>query len=148
MGEATYYMKGFNCTEENFEKIKAFILEGTKAEDWWQEYRDCEGRGKRDEFWKHFDKKFPTIVKYLKSINLHGKDCNNDLAGYLDFGMFDSEEDIYDSVSLDGDEFRYHAYVWHFADWNGLAKFIQSEYGLRSIRWISDEYSDPFDSLG
>lgn len=152
MGEAVYYLKANGCTLKMFKKIKKFMREGSHAEDWWQHHREYERGigGNRVKFWEQFDAKFPLVSKYLKFINLHGKECNNDLAGHLDFGYWsDKKGDDSDEKNLvfEDDELRYHALVWHFADWDGLASFLTKEYGLTNVRWISDEYSDPFDSL-
>jgi len=152
LGEATYYVKAQNCTIEALENIKKFILEVSEAQDWWQDHRDMEVAGKRSTFWTEFEKKFPLTSKYLKCVKgygsdtvLFGGDCNNDLAGHLDFG---DAGDVENSLELDPDgEIRYSAEVWHFAQWDGFAKFLQSEYGLTNVRWISDEYMNPFDLL-
>jgi hypothetical protein len=153
MGEAVYYLKANNCTPEVLENIRVFILEGVKAQDWWQEHRDMEIHGERKKFWSEFEKKFPLISKYLSTFKgykekdvIFGGDCNNGPAGYLDFG---DEEDTEHSLEFDPSdgELRYNAMVWHFADWNGFAKFLQTEYGLKNVRWVSDEHMNPFDVL-
>jgi hypothetical protein len=155
MGEAVYYLKANGCTEEIFEKVKLFIREGSHAEQWWQDHRDYERGigGTRSDFWIQFDERFPMVSKYLKFIKLHGKDCHNDLAGYLDFGWWEDGDDDSDEQNLEYDnevnagELRYHALVWHFAEWNGFAKFLTKEFGLKNVRWVSDEYSNPFDLM-
>jgi len=150
MGEATYYLKANNCTEEALENIRKFILEACEAQDYWQDNRDMEVAGKRKEFWSKFGKKFPLTSKYLKQTKsydnkiLYGGDCNNDLAGYLDFG---DKEDAEDNLELYDEQLLYNAYVWHFANWDGFADFLKSEFGLTKVRWISDEYMNPFDVL-
>lgn len=150
MGESIYYLKAENCVPEALEKIRLFIIEASEAQDYWQKHRDMEVAGKRDEFWKGFKEKFPITSKYLRQTKnyddkkLYGGDCNNDLAGYLDFG--DKEDMEYNLKVCDG-EMLYNAYVWHFANWDGFAKFLQSEYGLTNVRWINEEYMNPFDML-
>jgi hypothetical protein len=144
MGEACYYIKGYNCSKETFEKIKEFFLEGSKAEDWWQEHRGIDREGKRGEFWSEFEQNFPLVTKYMKFRKLFGKDCNNDLAGELDFG---TEEDIGDSMYLDEDEFRYSAVIWHCATWDGIANYLKKEFGLKNVRWISEEDANMFDLI-
>lgn len=151
MGEATYYLKADNCTEEALENIKKFIIEASEAQDYWQDHRDMEIAGKREKFWLEFGEKFPLVSKYLKQTKdgdtmLYGGDCNNNLAGYMDFGNTDDGE-LEDNLELHDEELRYNAYVWHFADWNGFANFLKSEFGLTKVRWISDEYMNPFDVL-
>jgi hypothetical protein len=144
MGEATYYMKGNNCSEETLEKIREFFKEGARAGDWWQEHRDYELEGRCDQFWSEFEVEFPLVTKYTKCIGIFGGDCNNDPAGQLDFG---DEDEIDDNLELKGSQMKYSAYVWHFADWNGLMEFLQEEFGLKKCRWLSDENIDPSDLL-
>jgi hypothetical protein len=140
MGEATYYLKANGCTKENFEAIKKFFHEGCKAEDYWQAHR-----GVKTGFWEPFEKKFPTVSKYLESIGMFGKDHNNLLAGHLDFG---SDAEVDDNIHLSKDrELKYSAYVWHFAEWDGLMTFLESNFGLTNARWLSDEYLDPYKQL-
>jgi len=148
MGEAIYYLKADNCTEEALENIKKFIIEASEAQDYWQDNREMEIAGNRSEFWIGFGEKFPLTSKYLKQTKdgdtmLYGGDCNNDLAGYLDFG----DNENADNLELCDENLRYHACVWHFANWNGFANFLKSEFGLKKVRWISDEYMNPFDVL-
>jgi hypothetical protein len=144
MGTAGYYVKMNNGNKETMEKIRLFFLEGCEAEEYWQNNRDM-NEGKQVSFWMPFKKQFPTVSKYLKFINLLDKDCNNDLAGNLDFGSY---QDIQDNFQLkDNGEIWYYAEVWHFADWNVLIKFLEHEYGVTNARWISDEYIEPFDLL-
>lgn len=152
MGEAVYYLKANNCTPEAFENITLFLIESAKAEDWWQEHRDMEYHNERDKFWSEFKEKFPLTSKYLHTVKnydgvmIFGGDCNNGPAGDLGFG--DGEEDI-ENLEFDPSdgELRYNALVWHCADWDGFAKFLKTEYGLKNVRWISEEYMNPFDVL-
>ena len=150
IGEAVYYLKADNCTKEALENIRKFILEACEAQDYWQDNRDMEVAGKRKEFWSEFKKKFPMTSKYLKQTKslddkkLYGGDCNNDLAGYLDFG---DKEDTEYNLELHDECMLYNAMVWHFANWDGFADFLKSEFGLTKVRWISDEYMNPFDVL-
>lgn len=145
MGEACYYLKGDNCSEEAFENIKLLFIEGSEAEYWWQDHRKMENEGKRNEFWSEFEMKFPMIAKYLKFANLFGNDCNNDLAGKIDFG---SEEDVEDAMYLTDDgEIGYSAMVWHFAEWDHISDFLESEFGLKNVRWINEEDANMFDLL-
>jgi hypothetical protein len=146
MGEATYYFKADNGNLEKLTRIKAFFSEGMKAENYWQNNRDLETTGHRLQFWETFVNAFPLVSKYLDSIGLYDRDCNNDLAGHLDFG-YDGEHDLENFYLTNTGEIGYSATVWHFADWNGLMNFLESEFGLTNTRWISDEYIDPFDLL-
>jgi hypothetical protein len=144
MGEATYYCKANGCTEEKITDIHSFFHEGAKAETYWQKRRDMEYTGAREKFWDGFKIRFPIVMEYLKFSKLAFGDCNNDLAGKLDFGH---DDEIDNSFSLRGDTMYYSAYVWHFADWNPLGKFLEHKFGLRNFRWLSDEYINPFDLL-
>jgi len=152
MGEAVYYLKANNCTPEALKNIKLFLLEAAKAEDWWQEHRDMEDHNGRAKFWSAFGKKFPLTSKYLCTVKnydgeiIFGGDCNNGPAGNLGFGNEEDAEDNLEFDSSDG-ELKYNAMVWHFAEWDGFAKFLQTEYGLKNVRWISDECINPFDVL-
>jgi hypothetical protein len=55
MGSATYYLKAKFRSHEDlkavFLDIKQFLIEGARAEDWWQQHRSMENRGTRKEFW-------------------------------------------------------------------------------------------------
>jgi hypothetical protein len=148
MGEATYYMKANECDYAKMTKIQEFFKEGRLTEDWWQGHRGYEDNKSpemnREAFWKIFTDKFPLVTKYLKFIELYGGDCNNSLAGYLEFGR---DWEIDENFELEDNELRYHALVWHFADWDGLMKYLMKEFGVTNARYISDEYYDPFDGL-
>ena len=145
MGTATYYLKANNGTPEKMEQIRQFFLEGCKAEEYWQTNRDMDD-GKRVSFWMPFKKQFPVVSKYLAFIKRLDGDCNNELARVLAFG---DKEDIQENfaINVERKEICYHAEVWHFADWDVLVQFLESEYGLKNARWISDEYIKPFDLL-
>jgi hypothetical protein len=138
MGTAVYHLKvqfPENISETKFEVLKAFFLEGSEAGDFWQS-----NRGKSPEqFWPEFEKKFPAISEYLKGLGKYGKDCNNSLAGILDFG---EKEDIENSLEYHDNLLTYHAEVWHFADWDPLVNFLKSHLGAVKTGWISDEYSE------
>jgi hypothetical protein len=146
MGEATYYtkilFKDEKTAEEKFSGIKEFFLEGTKAYEYWQANR---GK-KREDFWAEFTQKFPLTSEYLDSLSRKfiGEDNNNALAGILDFG---DEDDVEDNLKLDGNEIRYHAEVWHFADWTGFMHYIKKKFNAKACKYISDEYVNPYDCL-
>lgn len=157
MGEATYYVKArFKdqaAAEAALPGIKRFLSEGIEAQDWWQRNRGMEHDGQRAAFWDQFKAKFPMVVKYLESFHagcgggehcLVGGDCNNDLAGFLDFGGC---EDDLDAVEVHGDELVYSATVWHFARWDPFVAFLESKFGATETGWVSDEYLDPYDSI-
>ena len=148
MGEAQYYLKAEGCdTPEKLDSINAFIAEGQKAEDWWQNHRLCEGTKPesplkdRGEFWVQFKARFPTVYEMLEGIHLAEGDCNNALAGKIDFGAEDER-----ARGADGTLY-FDALVWHFADWNVLANFLEKKFELTEVRWLSDEYTDIYDLL-
>jgi hypothetical protein len=158
MGEATYYLKADECRgKETFEKIKQFILEGIASEEFWQKnrgiYKSSETPLTPKQFWSQFQKKFPIVSKYMVSIEKFGGDFNNEPAGYLNFGSDDDIEHlefIDDYTDEDGTvvgQIQYSAYVWHFANWKGFAKFLGTEFKLKNVRWVSDEDVNPFDAL-
>jgi len=141
MGEAIYYLKAHfpgKITWELKQQLTAFVREGQAANEWWREHRGCPTP---EAFWERFVEKFPTIAEYLGS--LVGGNCDNALAGVLDFG----EEYDLDALEFDGTEFRYHCTCWHFASWNPFAAFLRSKFGAIRVNWMSDEYMDPFDAL-
>lgn len=142
MGEAEYYLKARFESEEKlkelYPKIKEFMYQGAASYDWWQENRGMQC----DKFWVEFKKKFPMVYTYLG--DLKNKDCNNGLAGSLDFG---SKEDVDFNLSMNGDVLTYYATVWHFASWYLLKEAILKIGAIRA-GWISDEDIDPFDLLG
>jgi len=159
MGSCMYYLKVRDCKQDVVESIREFILEGCEAEIWWQDHRDYERikddpEKTRAKFWDQFTIKFPIISKYLKFIGKYGGDCNNALAGCIDFGTDEDVEDHLDFTEGDEDkngvvhgELRYSAEVWHFADWGGFAEFLENEFGVRDARWISEEDMNPYDLI-
>lgn len=154
MGSCVYYLKAYGCKEDDVEKIKSLLLELYEAENFWQDNRGFNDLIKKSlshkEFWKQFDDKFPYVSKYLKFIKKFGKDYNNALAGFLDFGTDENVEDHLYLTSDDGDncgELRYSAEVWHMSDWTGFTKFLKKEFGLKKVNWVSEEDMNPFDLI-
>jgi hypothetical protein len=149
MGEATYYLKAYFNSNDDAKRamvqITPLIEQGIEAQDWWQDHRGMD-ESERPEFWKQFSERFPAVTEYLgetRSRNsLVGGDCNNELAGELDFG---SDSDI-ESLMLNGSEIWYCGYVWHFADWTRLADAFYRA-GAVKVNWISDENMNPFDTI-
>lgn len=153
MGSCVYYLKAYGCKESDVEKIKSILFEFYEAENFWQDSRGIYDGSKklpRGVFWNEFEGKFPNVSKYLKFIKRFGKDSNNDLAGFLDFG---TDEDIEDNLYLTSDggddrgELRYSAEVWHMSDWTGFTKFLKKEFGLKKVNWISEEDMNPYDLI-
>lgn len=157
MGSCVYYLKAYGCKESDVEKIKSLLFELYEAENFWQDSRGIYEESKKlpqDVFWSEFENKFPNVSKYLKFIKKFGKDSNNALAGYLDFGTDDDIEDsLYitsnytDKSGVDYGELRYSAEVWHMSDWTGFAKFLKKEFGLKRVNWVSEEDMNPFDLI-
>jgi hypothetical protein len=143
MGEAMYYMKAEVATPENVKKIKSFFREVERSQDYWQKFRDMEDAGERELFWQGFKSKFPKTYDYLTVAGLADKDCNNELAGQIDFGSGDE----IDSMELRGETIYYRAYVWHFSQWDNLMRYLVFKFQLMNPRWLSDEYINPFDLL-
>lgn len=144
MGQASYYMKCRFKTDTaadiGMEMLNAFIVEGIRAGDYWQEHRDLERAGQRSVFWAEFKLLFPNVYAYLGG--RAGQDCDNALAGYLDFG--DAIIELADTLKRD--EFdqaviTYVAYnIWHGADWDPFAAYITRMMGAVKVEWNSDEY--------
>ena len=160
MGEATYYLKARYESQEQakaaVEKITTFRQQMDQAADFWQSQRHTEPEG----FWPVFAATYPEVYAYLTkyatpSETLYGDvshpwvgsfDCNNSLAGLLDAGTLDDLE----SARVDGDDpylVKLYAMVWHFADWEPFAAWIEAETGAQIATWISDEYVDYFDCI-
>jgi hypothetical protein len=139
MGMATYYLKASFDSKAGaaagLEAMRRLLLEGARAEDYWQENRDK----KPSEFWPEFQAKFPAVWGYLDP-KVRGGDCNNGLAGELDFG---SEEDAQNNLESDGLRLRYSAYVWHCASWDRLVAYAKSVCGAAAAGWISEEDVEP-----
>src|ERR1700726_983197 len=88
MGMAMYYLKARFASEKAackaLPRIQAFLEQGKKAEAWWQAHRDQKGKRKQQAFWRSFRRRFPQVQLYLGS--RRDCDCNNGLAGVLQFG--------------------------------------------------------------
>lgn len=145
MGSATYYLKArFVNPEADLDlKLRSFLKEGADAEEYWQSNRGMD-KERRQEFWSGFEDRFPSVYQMLHMQKLAGGDCNNALAGKLDFGESESIEDNFD---LQGQVLQFSAYVWHFADWDILCDFLKTEFGATAAEWLSDEYVCYFDML-
>jgi len=148
MNELTNYSKvAFKSVKEakaKLEPIQSFYREGIKACNYWEGHRKKEPT----EFWPEFKKQFPLVYKYLdlpktKATVNNKCDCNNALAGRLDFG----EEDTIEMMCANGNQIWYSATVWYFADWTPLMKFIEKEFGAVATGWVSDEDIDYFDLI-
>ena len=135
MGECYFYMKAQFPSEKIltkvYPKIIAFLKEGQQAQEWWQEHRN----NKPAKFWKPFQTNFPIVSQYLIQANLFGKDCNNDLAGNLEFGY----EGMDKNADKTTNEFHWSAEVWHMGSWEHFPKFFQTQFGASKVVWGSEE---------
>lgn len=99
---------------------------------------------KVDDMHRKLKKMAPAVYAYLikycpKAVGPY--EFNNAVAGQMDMSGQDSHAKQIGSV------IRYHATVWHFADWDPFMKWAKDELGAKKANWMSDEYVDPFDSL-
>ena len=144
MGEAMYYCKLFYKTKwaakDALPVVQDYFRQGAAAYEFWQTNRSQAP----SKFWPEFEKQFPEVVRYLASAELRDGDCNNKLAGMLDFG---SINDVESSFSLQGREIWYRAEVWHFANWGPMLMWICNHTEADSYGWVSDEYTEPFDLI-
>jgi hypothetical protein len=167
MGMAVYYLKARfpkGALRKHFPEIQKLWREGPPAADFWQENR---GK-KPAEFWPKFVEKFPLVTEYLRTIasrenpdagsyrvsgvssrdekfvkdpqphSLVGLDCNNELAGTLNFG----ETGDFERLEHDGVVLYFNAEVWHFADWEPLMAFLKNKWGATAAGYLSDEYTE------
>ena len=139
MGMATYYLKArfasSKAAQAALPKLNALINEGIEAESHWN-YRPQE---MSKPYWSEFRKRFPLVFQYL------GKVVSTDsfaVASALNFGERDNTMPI-----VEGKLLYFSAYVWHFADWALLARFLKSKLGALGVDWISEESMDPFSML-
>jgi hypothetical protein len=141
MGEAVYYLKArfkdSKALDKAMPKIQKFLTQTGEAQDYWQKNRS----GDKTKFWAGFRKQFPLTTKFLGTAA--GGDHNNNLAGVLSFGQ-DGELKVSDR---DPAVLKYNEMTWHFANWDGLAIYLCTEYGALRAEWISDEYADPSDGI-
>jgi len=149
MGEAVYSMVAEwpKAIDEKTQKaVRKFFLEGSRAEDWWQDHRDRTP----EQFWPEFRKKFPTVTKYLARVKDYNNtaildgDNNNGLAGNLDFG---SAKDIVNQLRFKDRRMTYSAEIWHMATWKPLERFLRNKLGATTILWGSEEEGKNVDSL-
>lgn len=147
--------------EKQFNWIKTFIEEGINAHEWWQKYRFVDSEDlkhipnitpenndppdsqptNRIEFWIMFRSKFLNVYEYLG--NLVYKDCNNSLAGNLNFG----EPCDLENLVRDDNIILYSAECWHFANWQNFADFIKTKTNADKVAWVSEEDLDPFECI-
>ena len=131
MAEADYFLSAI-LPEMSYAPLLGFIEEGQLASTYWHNRRN----EMPQDFWPTFRLTFPNVVEYLQltsDVNVETGDCDNDLAGLLDFG---DEENRYE---YNNGVFTWRAHVWHFADWSPLEQFLTRRFGATAIEWRSDE---------
>jgi hypothetical protein len=142
MGECAYFLKAKFATNKKAsaaaKRLKQTLAEVEEAYSFWQK-----NRGKNSaEFWSKFEAEFPLSTEILKAAGVEiGRDCNNGLSENLSYCGEGQH------VSVVGNEIRYSAVVWHLADWEGLAKWIENALEAKAVVWASEECMDPFDGL-
>ena len=141
MGEATYYCKMKFKSEElavvHYPTVKKFFSEGIAAKEFWKTNWGMLS----EEFWPEFKKRFPLISEYITN-TFPEVDNGNGLAGLLNFG---GEDDI-ENLEVNGNEIWYYAYVWHFANWEGMLSFICKKV-VAEFLWVDADDIEPFDCL-
>lgn len=142
MGEATYYLKA-KFTDPEQAQLAASALEEL-LNDFELGYRFWQDR--RTEyptFWTEFQDNFPLLFNFINnhtSVNTTKYD-HNSLAGVLSY----THSDVFD-LTIDENELRYYAMVWHFADWDPLVNWLETNYQCKAD-YISDEYIDYFNCI-
>lgn len=173
MGTAFYYAKIWYAEREDISnegllinkelELKSLLLEGMKAQDWWQdnrwhehEYNKTGDHRWRGMFWAKFTMMFPNISEYLAQefTDYHGVvhsklygDCSNGLAGKLDFGHDPEELDYNLSYVTSECCVGYTSEVWHLADWDTMIEWLARKTGAIGYSWISDEEVNLFDLM-
>jgi len=140
MGSCYYYLRASfksPLTRKQSHNIKSFLIEVSKAEDFWQDNRGTDP----SVFWPKFNKLFPDASRYLVSqnINTTNGDCNNNIAGCLEAGWTNQIEDYVNAIQAGQTEVHYSAEVWHLCSWEPLAKWFKKEFGATKATWFSEE---------
>lgn len=131
------------CTEVK-EKVAALFRENTQTYDLWQTLRENTNLQMRAEFWSSLEKNFPSSAEFCKVNGFFGGPTEK-LCGNFDFG----QSNITDVDDLFGNtpilDYK-AASVWHMADWDALAKYLES-LGATKVIWDSEENQDEVFSL-
>lgn len=139
MGMATYYLKARfaspRAAQAALPKFIALTNEGADAERWW---RANNKRQLDKKFWPDFQQRFPLVFDCLGKVR-----ADPQAVSYaLNFG-----EPGDPTPTVEGKMLFFSAYVWHFASWSVLAKFLKTNLGALGTDWISEECVDPFGLL-
>ena len=143
MGEARYYLKAKipNLSSKR-DEIKEFFVEVYRAEEYFHENTGTV----RESFWAEFAKMFPATCDLLKDVVYNGKHVLGGDISVL-YGLLCYS----DTMSMDtdplidcaGDQLKYSAEVWHFADWDPIVPYLKRRWGATRAGWLSDEWVDP-----
>lgn len=143
MGEATYYARLKYETRVEAEMAEPFVREfleqAYQAYAFWQANRGKDMASER--FWSEYNSKFPLVYKYMEELGFAGKDHDSSLAGVISVGDPGDEENLH-YVKANA-ELRYHALVWHGADWNQWLGYISKVTGAKKCGYASDEDISP-----
>jgi len=121
------------------EELKKFINEGYKAYEFWQDNRD-KFKDLPRRFWEKFEIQFPQIKEFLESIGKFGGDCNNTLAGILEFPTPEASEKINDQKLV----FSIVDELWGHGSPALWAKYIAEKLNIKSEVLTEDELAERF----
>jgi hypothetical protein len=139
MAMTTYYLKArfpnAKAARTASREFTALIEESVQAETWWR--GDIQRQMKKS-FVRDFKQRFPRVFDYLRTVPFDRQSISHAMA----LGTPDDPP-----PTIEGKMLFYSAYVWHFANWSWLAKFVKQKWGALGVDWISEECVDPFDLL-
>lgn len=146
MSESHYYLRAILPVEKGKETqlaIAKFIQEVYVAHNFWNKNRE---RAETDEFKTELSINFPTVAKYINSLNLPQPYTPNALCGTLMWGDPNyHEEDIV--LSDDGTRFKWSSKQSCFLNLDGVVEFIKKEFNAIDVRWTSEELLDAWDFM-
>jgi len=144
MSEAHYYLRAifpFEVVKGVDAKVVYFFKEMFATDKFWDKNKN---RADKEEFWIELSTNFPTVAKYINSLNLPKPYNSNTLFGYLIWGHEDSLDD---NILIHGSTFKWSCDQSSFLNLDGIANFLKSEYGAIDVRWTTDELTDHFELL-
>jgi hypothetical protein len=150
MGEATYYMKArfesAEAAQQALPRIKEFLEQMAKAESDWEKSFAPDNRTVGERF-EELRTKYSSVFELLKLDKVFERKGKSDtsmnfLAGQLSSPVRDPQWKIW----RDGDDIVFHGTVWHYADWEPMARAIE-QLGADYAFYISDEYENPLDFI-
>lgn len=144
MSEERYYLRAIFPTEvvKGVDaEVVYFFKEMIAADKFWDKNRD---RAEGEEFWEELSTNFPTVAKYINSLNLPKPYNSNTLSAVLIWGHEDSLED---EIIINGTIFKWSSEQSDFLNLDGVADFLKSEYDAIDVRWTSEALTDHFELL-